>query len=756
MPQIPRFHSTQAARSGITIAQRGQGFTGIANAVGNVADDVLARLERKNNREKQLNTASALAQARLDLTKRMAEMEENVPENPRGFTEEFEAEVDKYSSRVLDSAGDTIDAAALEAGLIGLKSQVVSRAVAFEAQKRGQFQSRQVAEGIDNLAVSMFGGGTLLDDAFDDLGALVDASQLPEAKKAELRAAGRGTIVNAMIQGRLDKDRNPDEAEALLEAHKDDLTAPQVESITNSIRTTRRSIEAELAKKNVEARQAISEVKGDMVKGRAIDPDVMRDIDAQVAAAPDPAVRRRWAALKAFQNDLAEFTRLPPDQMDAKLAEYQAAVDDGVSGLEGARLDAALAARSARATEINREFKARLEGVDARLAAGNLSDDEVLGIVAFVNENQNVLSPENIGRVEDLLASGAAAGMENVAPEQAERALVELRNRAETSEFNQVVYETAAEAARKTKATLSSDPVRHYQDVGVVTGAVDMNDPGSLQARHQEALEGAAQFRQGYSFFTETEVAQITQQMTEAPVQDILAFATNLADITGDNVGEAMEPFEKTMPVLATVGAMLSQDATLAPTAERLVTGWRMKTEGGVKLDATAPAEIEKELQEVRTKWANSMDPAVWKDIRDNAEYMLIAQGDLLANDADDAVEAAVGRTDSGGGFGSWNGEPVILPLGVTEDQFEDALDAMQDEDLAAVSLTGEPPIWDDEVQSGIPIDTFREEIILKPRGPGVYEAWAAGFPVRTPSGQPYVMDLRGDAVRVLLGRGAE
>jgi hypothetical protein len=105
-----------------------------------------------------------------------------------------------------------------------------------------------------------------------------------------------------------------------------------------------------------------------------------------------------------------------------------------------------------------------------------------------------------------------------------------------------------------------------------------------------------------------------------------------------------------------------------------------------------------------------------------------------------------------GGEIVEHNGSTVILPKGVDEPMFEAFLDNVEVEDLARMSMTGQPPVY----ANGDPIDPewFRDEAVFVQVGAGLYGFTnELGEMLPDATGQAYIANINRTNIEIALGR---
>jgi len=312
----------------------------------------------------------------------------------------------------------------------------------------------------------------------------------------------------------------------------------------------------------------------------------------------------------------------------------------------------------------------------------------------------------------------------------------------------------AAQTAME-KARAPGGPIMEFAaDAGVFT-LDDLSSEEAIATRGRQALE-AARF---YSLpdvrpLTETDVESYAARIQTGTVDDKMRVISELKILGPRAAQGAFRQLGDKDGMFAHVAFM---SETAPGTAAQVLRGAeRIRDNPDVKkVFSTAPGGTPEVFNSVVGRSLNDLAPDQRQLIRQAADALYVER--FVGADANfnpRQYEQAVKEVTGGGEIGSVNGERTILPRGVIEDDFEDALDALSAADLRQYSVSGDPPVYADG-KPATALDLANEGRFTPVRI-GVYSVrMSDGKPLMADlaTGRRYAIRLSGDQVAEILGR---
>ncbi len=246
---------------------------------------------------------------------------------------------------------------------------------------------------------------------------------------------------------------------------------------------------------------------------------------------------------------------------------------------------------------------------------------------------------------------------------------------------------------------VQADPMAYADRTGLTAlQPVDAFSAPSLQVRAQSANTVASKYGTPFRLWTEQEVETLTQQMAVATPEERVAFARSITDaLPGNQSASAFQQLSKTDTGLAYVGGMVSQDPRLTATAVTIERGRRLRMENKDWLKGKQLYERDIDAT------FNAYEPvlAVLADgtmgaVKEAALSDFAARGGQTVDDFSESLNRVLGKVGDGGGIQRVNGFDTLLPVGVTDNDFEDAISRMDVNSLSNLSRTGLPPVYSD------------------------------------------------------------
>lgn len=313
----------------------------------------------------------------------------------------------------------------------------------------------------------------------------------------------------------------------------------------------------------------------------------------------------------------------------------------------------------------------------------------------------------------------------------------------------------------------TSDPQLAAQQDGIVFAPVDLTNLDSIRARDTAAR--AAQQRYGrYQFLNQAETARL-HGIVESGPNGRMQVLDMLAPLAGVNAEGARQTAEAVAP-----NDKAFRQAIFLPreTRQRIVNGTvaratqsqrvAMGTEGVAstvdqEYQRWFNAHIQPSMGGVGAEAASDIfeaGKAIYADMRRQTN----ATGDLQQPDQGSfasAINAALGRSQRGGGMGSWSysapmpgsdgGQPgVVLPTRMNQGKFDRVMTwlpiARLGEDYPPRSIPNGHPRWaNHEV---LTVDQMREQFVPVAVGDGAYQFRRGGEVLITSSGRPFVLNV--------------
>ena len=335
----------------------------------------------------------------------------------------------------------------------------------------------------------------------------------------------------------------------------------------------------------------------------------------------------------------------------------------------------------------------------------------------------------------------------------------DINSEAGVRSFEQVRrLEVSERLLTEMKRELDRDPVSWASRVGIIKSEpLTLEGPtalDSMERRHSQGLEIAAQYGIEAKFLTDEEVSGLSGALPEMTVDNKILLANTISGGFGDDAGSVLERIADDNGSFAHVGGLIHNGSQgNVDVARRILQGNLARV--GQKTNILPPkSDLDAVFSEVA---GNSLATTVTREtIIDAAKDLYTQSGlfigltsddfseDLYAKSLNEAAGAVFVNGAQYGGFADYQGNEIILPRNMTIDEFDDRLSGISDK----------------EIQDGIFIDIPRhvdgsiataEEIndgILIPVGEGVYavarnEDGTALFVGSIPN-QPFLIDING------------
>ena len=289
--------------------------------------------------------------------------------------------------------------------------------------------------------------------------------------------------------------------------------------------------------------------------------------------------------------------------------------------------------------------------------------------------------------------------------------------------------QTRERIVKHTETQLKEDPMGFVQQNG-------SHDVPEFTAENMQAYGTAVRSVAEYyslpisemKVIREDDVNALKRTFDEGTTDEVLAAITSMQDMGSDVARAAFKQIGQTDNVYGYAGS-LNLETGQSATASDIIRGQkRLNDNADIKKDVDADA-MEGAFRVVTGNALNEVSPKVRQDIQDAAfaHYVetAIGRGKVKPGSFDptlyaNSVQAVMGGTSEAGAVGEVNGEPTVLPPGVSAETLETAMQNMGTDDWAVMSKDGLPPRYLD----GSPIDPndLADEARLRAVGAGEYK----------------------------------
>ena len=271
MARIPVYSQGVSARQG-----RGPGMAGGVPGIdgggaalaqlGNVVSDVGAR-EYSVEQQKQEEDAAAwaaekLSKARLDWTQQQIEREQNAPAGAANYTGQLTKDYDAYTEELVKSAPTEKAREYLRNRMTDLKTGIVGRGMQFEATSRLNDRIGKISSAVDTGRIAVDLDPSQFNSVLAENLATLEALDIPEAKKVELRENAKQGLGFAAVAARM-RDNPSAVLQQLGSEDGGGALDVRVLNADNRIRL-RNQAEAELKRREAEAKQAAAINRAEM------------------------------------------------------------------------------------------------------------------------------------------------------------------------------------------------------------------------------------------------------------------------------------------------------------------------------------------------------------------------------------------------------------------------------------------------------------------------------------------------------------
>ncbi|MDP2619911.1 MAG: hypothetical protein Q8P46_06995 [Hyphomicrobiales bacterium] len=289
----------------------------------------------------------------------------------------------------------------------------------------------------------------------------------------------------------------------------------------------------------------------------------------------------------------------------------------------------------------------------------------------------------------------------------------------------------------------------------------ELSDAQSFQVRARQASVAAEYFDAAAAPFRPDEVSHFKDAMDTGSIEDKLSLLANVASM-GSGAKSAFEQINEKAPLFGFAGGL--SEAQPETAREILRGAQKLQDNPDVKAalhDTNAGTNTASSFAGI-VGGALDQSPAAAYGARLAADALYVQRAGLggVANFDQDAYNQAVrdvlgaapGQRE--GGLAEINGEPTVLPPGVSEDEFDNMLDALTPLDLVRFSVGGGAPRYGDGAVAAP--DEISREGKFRAVGAGTYSiVMADGEPLLNPDGPNslYFFQVDKSAVSDVLGR---
>ncbi|MFZ4687847.1 MAG: hypothetical protein ACOYLS_01285 [Polymorphobacter sp.] len=450
--------------------------------------------------------------------------------------------------------------------------------------------------------------------------------------------------------------------------------------------------------------------------GGLIDPDKLQMLRNGV----DSEIKGREAAARQEQRERERAAR--DAERDRRQAErdYREQVTDNVQALNDRLRDGGVVT----AQEIRQATTAAVQAGNPELARTTAN----LGIKSLTVQSLKGQPPVAVqGYINDLSARISKAG-------------------ANASTEDMIAREAASDYLNTAKRELANDPLSFAAREGVVAVApLDPNNPASFAARVQAGKAAARRYGTPLRILTDEEAGAMSGRLSGTPAEAVAAVTALRAFGKEGAFAVARQIAPKDAAAAHMVGLSMIPGAGGMKNVADIQTGRELLRANPKVIDTRRADAVfaEAGLTQI-LKARPQLTGAISETSRALYASRWVRAGNSEWNDGAfmNAVNAALGgyRDASNtmrGGIGEWNNSKTILPSGVSQNEFEAAIGAIDDAALAKVP--GGAPI--DNRGRLVPANWIRRGQLVS-IGDGRYEVEIDGTPVKRASGGNFVLAI--------------
>lgn len=180
----------------------------VSNTFNVISDAINGMLENQAKREDEQGRAwaiDAVSQARLHWSTQLAERQATADMGAPEFTQKFVTDFDKYTKDTLESAPNEPARKYLHERLTDIRTSLGERAITFEASARVDYRDNKFNSAIENTQKLMMTDPSQFEVGLGELLAVIGASELPPAAKANMRDRAIKQVATAAVTSQMQK-----------------------------------------------------------------------------------------------------------------------------------------------------------------------------------------------------------------------------------------------------------------------------------------------------------------------------------------------------------------------------------------------------------------------------------------------------------------------------------------------------------------------------------------------------------------------
>lgn len=346
MARIPVYSQGISARQG-----RGPGMAGgvpavdggglalarAGAAISNIGEQAYNVEQRKQEEDAAAWSAEQLSKARLDWTQQQIEREQNAPAGAAGYAGQITKDFDTYTEELVKNAPTDKAREYLRNRMTDLKTGIVGRGMEFEARARLSDRIGKIDSAIDNGRIAVDLDPSQFQIVLAENMATLNALDIPETKKAEIRDTAQQQLSYASANARL----RSDPASVMQQLSSEDGGgALDIRALNADNRLKlRNQAEAELKRREAEARQAaaisrfelqtrMADAQSAYLQGLQYEaPPTAGELIAAYGPEKGQAAYDRLLKTQQLGIDMREFATVPVEQRAEWLKQRSPAAD---------------------------------------------------------------------------------------------------------------------------------------------------------------------------------------------------------------------------------------------------------------------------------------------------------------------------------------------------------------------------------------------------------------------------------------------
>ena len=176
--------------------------------VAGLADAFTGMLENQRKRQEEEGRAwaiEAVSDARLQWTSRLMDNQATADFGAPDFTQNFVKEFDAYSAEAIKNAPNPAAQKHLRERLADIRTTLGERAITFEAGARIDLRDTKFNAAIDNTQKLMNADPGQFEVGLAELLTVIDSSELPPAKRADMRQKAIGKVADAAVWSQINR-----------------------------------------------------------------------------------------------------------------------------------------------------------------------------------------------------------------------------------------------------------------------------------------------------------------------------------------------------------------------------------------------------------------------------------------------------------------------------------------------------------------------------------------------------------------------